>query len=166
MKTKIISITSLNLVLSLTVLFNYSILSLLFLFTLILTGLAVALHLVYLAVNNTRMEMDSRKQFEEVSTQTITSLLASLHAVQVRTFDSLVHLVCFVDPLKSVCFYIVLHLLVAWIWVLNVSDMTFIWITSNIALAADFFWPLIQDRAESVVLKLPLVARLCAKKDK
>jgi hypothetical protein len=50
------------------VLFNYSILSLLFLFTLILTGLAVALHLVYLAVNNTRMEMDSRKQFEEVST--------------------------------------------------------------------------------------------------
>jgi hypothetical protein len=68
MKTKIISLTSLNLVLSLTVLFNYSILSLLFLFTLILTGLAVALHLVYLAVNNTRMEMDSRKQFEEVST--------------------------------------------------------------------------------------------------
>jgi hypothetical protein len=71
-----------------------------------------------------------------------------------------------VDPLKSVCFYIVLHLLVAWIWVFNVSDMTFIWITSNIALAADFLWPLIQDRAESVVLKLPLVARLCAKKDK
>ena len=68
MKTKIISLTSLNLVLSLTVLFNYSILSLLFLFPLILTGLAVALHLVYLAVNNTRMEMDSRKQFEEVST--------------------------------------------------------------------------------------------------
>ena len=68
MKTKIISLTSLNLVLSLTVLFNYSILSLLFLFTLILTGLAVALHLVYLAVNNTRMDMDSRKQFEEVST--------------------------------------------------------------------------------------------------
>ena len=68
MKTKIISLTSLNLVLSLAVLFNYSILSLLFLFTLILTGLAVALHLVYLAVNNTRMEMDSRKQFEEVST--------------------------------------------------------------------------------------------------
>ena len=68
MKTKIISLTSLKLVLSLTVLFNYSILSLLFLFTLILTGLAVALHLVYLAVNNTRMEMDSRKQFEEVST--------------------------------------------------------------------------------------------------
>lgn len=68
MKNKIISLTSLNLVLSLTVLFNYSILSLLFLFTLILTGLAVALHLVYLAVNNTRMEMDSRKQFEEVST--------------------------------------------------------------------------------------------------
>jgi hypothetical protein len=143
MKTKIISLISLNLVLSLTVFFNYSILSLLFLFTLLLTGLAVALHLLYLAVNNTRIELDSKKHFEEVSTQTITSLLESLHTVQVRTFDSCVHLVCFVDPVESVCFYILLHLLVAWIWVFNVSDMMFLWIASNMALAADFVWPLI-----------------------
>jgi len=166
MKTKIITITSLNLFFSLTVLFNYSVLSLLFLFTLIITGLAVALHLVYLAVNNTRIETNSKVHFEEVSTQTISTLLASLNAVQVRTFDSFVHLVCFVDPLKSVSFYFVLHLLVAWTWLFNVSDMTFIWITSNIALAADFVWPLVQDRAELVILKLPLMARLVAKKDK
>lgn len=166
MKTKIITITSLNLFFSLTVLFNYSVLSLLFLFTLIITGLAVALHLVYLAVNNTRIETNSKVHFEEVSTQTISTLLASLNAVQVRTFDSFVHLVCFVDPLKSVCFYFVLHLLVAWIWLFNVSDMAFIWIASNITFAADFVWPLVQDRAELVILKLPLMARLVAKKDK
>jgi len=166
MKTKIISLISLNLFFSLTVLFKYSVLSLLFLFTLILTGFAVALHLVYLAVNNTRIETNSKVHFEEVSTQTISSLLASLNAVQVRTFDSFVHLVCFVDPLKSVCFYFVLHLLVAWIWLFNVSDMAFIWIASNITLAADFVWPLVQDRAELVILKLPLMARLVAKKDK
>ena len=166
MKTKIISLISLNLFFSLTVLFKYSVLSLLFLFTLILTGFAVALHLVYLAVNNTRIETNSKVHFEEVSTQTISTLLASLNAVQVRTFDSFVHLVCFVDPLKSVCFYFVLHLLVAWIWLFNVSDMAFIWIASNITLAADFVWPLVQDRAELVILKLPLMARLVAKKDK
>ena len=136
MKTKLLSLISLNLVLSLTVLFNYSVLSLLFLFTLFLTGLAVALHLLYLAVNNTRVEMDSKKHFEEVSAQTITSLLKYMHTVQVRTFDSCVNLVCFVDPVQSVSFYILLHLLVAWIWVFNVSDTTFLWIASNIALTA------------------------------
>lgn len=165
MKTKIISLTSLNLFFSLTVLFNYSFLSLLILFTLILTGFGVALHLVYLAVNNTRMETDSQVHFEEVSTQTISSLLVSLIAVQVRTFDSFVHLICFVDPLKSVFFYLVLHLLVAFIWLFNVSDMTFIWITSNIALSAEFIWPLVQNRLKSVILKLPVMARLVEKKD-
>ena len=112
------------------------------------------------------MEMDSKKHFEEVSAQTITSLLKYMHTVQVRTFDSCVNLVCFVDPVQSVSFYILLHLLVAWIWVFNVSDTTFLWIASNIALTAEFFWPLFQDWAESLTLKLPLVARLCEKKEK
>ena len=112
---------SLNLALALNVLFDHSILSLFLLFTMFIMAAAMIAHIAYMALNDAQVPKKSLIEFEEVTALSVLEIIKEFEAVRLFMYDSSLQLVSWVQPERSFVAFVLLHIVVAAVWLLDIG---------------------------------------------
>ena len=150
-----------NLALALNVLFGNSMVSLVLLYTIFVVSVAAGLNIVYMTVNDNRhkhytVEMD----YEEVDSEQVLAVIKWIFAESLLIQDQVVLLVSMSDPVSTIIAFLILHLIVLWVWLFDVSILALIWALHLCVVLKPYYSPKANKIATAVCLKFGLLPDL------
>jgi heme/copper-type cytochrome/quinol oxidase subunit 2 len=151
---------SINMIFALSIWAGQSIVGLLLLFSLLLVMCGLALHVVYRAVNDQKVEAKVHTNYEEVSPSTVKEIFTFIYSGFVALDNTVAQLVAISEPAKTLAFVVVVHVTFAWIWLFNASDMAVMCLIYNFYTGGPLVWPKIEPFVSRIALKTPYLNKL------